>query len=615
MRSEKLHKYTILLVVWIISAVYVGGFIDRGWIPHDEGTLAQSAERVLDGELPHRDFDEIYTGGLSFLYAGTFKFLGANLIFIRYVFFAFFLMFVPALYAIALRFASPWLAAAITLLGVVWSVPNYFAGLPSWYNLFFAVLGTFALIRHIETQRDRWLFIAGLWGGLSCLAKVTGIYYVLAACLFFTFRERFLSRAPQGESTKSYAYTFLKAVAYGVFLVLLVFLLRSRLGAMEIIHFFLPTAVICTFLLWDEWQVGYGRFSPRLRIIFRMLLAFGSGVAIPIVLFLIPYFLTNSLGDFIKGIFVLPQKRFEHASMNFPSVLTLTASVPYALLLLWPLTPNGGSGMTTKFQLALIIPLGLSVFLAQNVGVYSFLWLSVRSMAVIAVLAGCATLFQSFRTQAIEEKQWQILLLLLIMTALVSLIQFPFTAPIYFVYTTPLIALTLLAVVMVQPGASRLLHAGILGFYFLFAVLWTNTGYVWDFGGRYIPYQPESVLDTDRAGIRVVDVDKALYGRMIALIHKHRGSTDYMYATPDCPEVYFLAGMHNPTRAIFDFLTRSKNEPAKVLEILKATNVNVVAINENAGFSGALNPKMRALLVDRFPFSVDLGQFTVRWKE
>jgi hypothetical protein len=301
--------------------------------------------------------------------------------------------------------------------------------------------------------------------------------------------------------------------------------------------------------------------------------------------------------------------------MNFPPVLTLAASVPYALLLLWPLTPNGGSGMTKKFQLALIIPLGVSVFLAQNVGVYRFLWLSVRSMAVIAVLAGCATLFQSFRNHAVTENQYQILALLLVITALVSLIQFPFTAPIYFVYTTPLIVLTLLAVVMVQPGASRLLHAGILGFYFLFAVLWTNTGYVWDFGGRYIPYQPESVLDTSRAAIRVVAVDKALYSRMIALIHKHRGSTDYMYATPDCPEVYFLAGMRNPTRAIFDFLSRSKTEPAKLAELLKTTDVNVVAINENPGFSGRLNPKMKALLVDRFPFSVDLGRFTVRWKE
>ena len=67
MRSENPHKYTILLVVWIISAVYVSGFIRPGWIPHDEGSLAQSAERVLAGELPHRDFDEIYTGGLSFL--------------------------------------------------------------------------------------------------------------------------------------------------------------------------------------------------------------------------------------------------------------------------------------------------------------------------------------------------------------------------------------------------------------------------------------------------------------------------------------------------------------------------------------------------------------------
>jgi hypothetical protein len=615
MRSENFHKYTILLVVWIISAVYVGGFIDRGWIPHDEGSLAQSAERVLAGELPHRDFDEIYTGGLSFLYAATFKFLGANLISIRYVFFAFFLMFVPALYAIGLRFASPWIAGATTLLGVAWSVPNYFAGLPSWYNLFFAVFGTVALTRHVETQHVGWLFIAGLCGGLSILAKITGIYYVLAGCFVLTFRERFLSRVSQDESTKSAAYTSLKLIAYAIFLSAIAFLLRSRLGAMEIFHFLLPTAAICTLLVWEEWRVGYGTFSSRLRTLFGLLLPFGCGVAIPIGLFLVPYFLTNSLGDFVQGIFVLPQKRFEHASMNFPSILTLAASVPYALLLLRPVAPDAGSGMTTKFQIALIIPLGLAVSSAENLGVYSFLWLSVRSLAVVAVLAGCAILFQSFRTCAVAENQCQILLLLLIMTALVSLIQFPFTAPIYFVYTTPLITLTLLAVVMVQPRAPRLLHAGILGSYFFFAVFWANTGYVWDFGSRYSSYQPGSVLNTERAGIRVMDVDKALYGRMIDLIREHRGSTDYMYATPDCPEVYFLAGMRNPTRAIFDFLSRSKNEPAKLLELLKAKNVNVVAINERPYFSGVLSPKLRALLMDRFPFSVDLGQFTVRWKE
>src|SRR5439155_19314010 len=123
-------RWIVLALVWIFSAVYVSNFIDRGWIAHDDGSLAQMAERVLNGELPHRDFDEIYTGGLSMLYAGAFKVLGVNLITIRIVLYVFFLAFVPAVYAIALRFATPIIAGAVTLVAVVWSVPNYFAGLP-----------------------------------------------------------------------------------------------------------------------------------------------------------------------------------------------------------------------------------------------------------------------------------------------------------------------------------------------------------------------------------------------------------------------------------------------------------------------------------------------------
>ena len=368
-------------------------------------------------------------------------------------------------------------------------------------------------------------------------------------------------------------------------------------------------------LVWHERKAGYGNFSSRLGTLFGLYFPFACGVVVPIAAFLAPYFLTNSLGYFVEGVFILPQKRLEYASMNFPSLLTLAASVPYALLLVRPFIQNEGSRMTTKFQIALIIPLGLAVSLAENFEVYGFLWLSVRSLAVVAVLVGCVTLGRSFRAPTVAENQYQILFLLIIMTALVSLVQFPYAAPIYFVYTVPLIALTLLAVVMLQSQGSRLLHAGILASYLFFAVLWTNTGYVWHLGGRYKSYQPASVLDTDRAGVRVADADKALYSRMIELIHKHDGSSGYIYATPDCPEVYFLAGMRNPTRAIFDFLNRSGNKPADLMEVLLEKNVNVVAINKRPHFSGVLNPKLMALLMDRFPFSVDLGQFAVRWKE
>src|SRR5574342_899051 len=77
--SRSTPWWIILALVWAVTALYAWPRLDHGWIPHDEGTLAQSAERVLGGELPHRDFDEVYTGGLSLLNAAAFRVFGTTL--------------------------------------------------------------------------------------------------------------------------------------------------------------------------------------------------------------------------------------------------------------------------------------------------------------------------------------------------------------------------------------------------------------------------------------------------------------------------------------------------------------------------------------------------------
>jgi hypothetical protein len=59
-------RQPLLYVVLALSALLLAAHLRQGWIPHDEGTLGLSAERVLRGDLPHRDFDEVYTGGLSY---------------------------------------------------------------------------------------------------------------------------------------------------------------------------------------------------------------------------------------------------------------------------------------------------------------------------------------------------------------------------------------------------------------------------------------------------------------------------------------------------------------------------------------------------------------------
>ena len=88
------------------SLLYVWLLLDRGWVPHDEGMLAQSAARVLRGELPHRNFDEVYTGGLSYLNALAFQLFGERLLSMRYLSFQAIPPRVPLVYKLAARFVG-----------------------------------------------------------------------------------------------------------------------------------------------------------------------------------------------------------------------------------------------------------------------------------------------------------------------------------------------------------------------------------------------------------------------------------------------------------------------------------------------------------------------------
>jgi len=65
-------RLMVLSAVLAVAAVYVGVHIGS-WVPADDGTLSQSALRVMQGQLPHRDFGEIYTGSLSIIHALAFR--------------------------------------------------------------------------------------------------------------------------------------------------------------------------------------------------------------------------------------------------------------------------------------------------------------------------------------------------------------------------------------------------------------------------------------------------------------------------------------------------------------------------------------------------------------
>ncbi|MGH7629743.1 MAG: glycosyltransferase family 39 protein, partial [Gemmatimonadales bacterium] len=201
------------MLVCAALVVYVGTMLDGHWVADDEGLLGQSAERVLLGELPHRDFADTYTGGLSFLHAWVFRVLGVDLLHLRWVLLLFMAVWVPIVYACASRFLPAAGAVALTAMAVAWSVPNYPAAMPSWYNLFFATFGLLALFRHAERGRRRWLLVAGACGGVSIVIKIAGLYFVAASLLYLVARSARL-RLPVADSSRGGRWVY-GAVAFG----------------------------------------------------------------------------------------------------------------------------------------------------------------------------------------------------------------------------------------------------------------------------------------------------------------------------------------------------------------------------------------------------------------
>lgn len=601
----------VLIAVWIAAAVYVSGFVNRGWVPHDEGILAQSAERVLMGELPHRDYDESYTGGLTYLHATALLVFGVKLSSLRIVLLLAFLAFVPAVYAIALRASSPVTAGLITLLVVAWSVPNYFASLPSWYNLFFATFGILALFRHIETGRRRWLFIAGVFVGLSILCKVVGFYDVMAVLLFLVYREQTLALArAEAHPAQNSAFLFSKIFGGAALIGFLVALVAERLDLVNAIHFILPGAAVVALLVLLESRKGSGTWSQRWRSLLGLVTPFLLGVVIPLLILVVPYFLAGALRDLLRGVFVQPLKQIGTARMDLPPARALLPALPYALTLAY-LRPGTSRRRNGVLVFALAIALGLLLVFATNKAIYQTIWFSARSLDVVAVVVGCLVLATS---SGLTDRKRQELFLLTSATALVSLVQFPFAAPIYFCYVAPLAALTILSIVSASPQAPRRLHLCVLVFYLLFAVLFTNRGYLFNLGAQSGLYEAHTPLRLPRAGLRVPADEARTYEALISMVlQKSAGGA--IYAGPDCPEVYFLSGRRNPTRFFFDFLGDLYGHPNAVLRLLEENGVKVVVLNKLPSFSRKSSRVFRTELRRRYPHSTEIGKFTVMWRD
>jgi hypothetical protein len=511
---------------------------------------------------------------------------------------------------VAKRFLSPAGAVVITVSAIVFSVPNYSAAVPSWYNLFFATFGTAAILQFLETSRRRWLLLAGLAGGISFLFKLSGLYFVAGALLFFVFREQ-EADAFEWTRSRAFGYSTFVTVVLGTFLAILFLIARQNLAGLAVFESVVPGALVTAFCLLRQLQPSKAPSPVRFKRLFHLLVPFLIGVALPILIFLIPYCRSHSLADFINGVFILPGRRLTFA-VRRPIGLglnKLVTSVGLALLI-WCAYAN--RIRQRWLQGSIVALLGFSLVLSgREPKLYGVIWTPLLLLIPTSVMAALVLLSKK-NSRAFQRQE---LFLIIAVTATCTLIQVPFSAGIYFLYVAPLLVLSLAAIFSTAQRPSRVLATLLLGFYIAFLIFRVTPGFIYAMGYQYQPSTQSVLLRLPRAGgLRVEAVDASLYEQLIPVIEEHAGDSSFIYAAPDCPEVYFLAGKKNPTRTIFDFFDNPQERTARVLGAIATSNVNVIALLQQPPFSPPISADLSARLHALYPFSKHVGRFEVCWR-
>lgn len=179
-------------VLAVAAGVYALLFNRANVLSHSIGYNLYATERVLDGDVPYRDFHTLYPPAIFYLNAMLFRWLGVSLYTALLGVFAFKVATVVVIYSSG-RQLMPRTWALLSALGsLLWLRPNGpFKSVPMHYGALFLAAALFFLLRHENRKRLVFIFFAGASLGLVALFKHNiGAYALLGSLVFLAAEDR-----------------------------------------------------------------------------------------------------------------------------------------------------------------------------------------------------------------------------------------------------------------------------------------------------------------------------------------------------------------------------------------------------------------------------------------
>ena len=566
--------------------------------------MAHVAGRVLAGEVPHRDFDDPWTGLWSLFQAGIFRVIGPSLAALRVPIFAAWLAGLAAVFGIARRFSGPLGAASVTLVSAIWSLYAWHLPLLNWYYLPLAAGSALAVVRHVESDRRRWLWIAGFGAGISIGLKVTGLFLLAALLLWAMARAADEGRARAGAEPASPAFGIIAFALAGVYS-LLVFALVRRLPVHEsaMLHVALPNAAVALCAARWAWR---GRLSARAGLIALVRVAGpvigGAAIAIlPIVAWFASH---GALHDLAVGVFVRPTLRLTQVWMPPPGrVATIgMLAAPLLLLLGSRVARVGRVGASTAVAVALGSLLGL--FARRTPQAVDMASMAIRAMPIVLSIVALWWIVPGLG----DTRRRSMALLLVASSATGQLLQVPFANFPYFLYVAPLMMLAAVALLSGRPETAPPTSA--FGAAFLVVLGLGHPAA----DGLLEPPERWAALPSPRAGINVSPRDSAQVDAVARFVDGRPPGP--LFVVRDAPQYYFLLDRPNATRVVYDIVADSASrDAAATLGRLDRTGTMTILLVRSDLDEDATLHALFAALQRAFPNSRKFGGVDVRWRD
>jgi hypothetical protein len=147
-----------------------------------------------------------------------------------------------------------------------------------------------------------------------------------------------------------------------------------------------------------------------------------------------------------------------------------------------------------------------------------------------------------------------------------------------------------------------------------FAVLWLNDSPLNDMDVSHEEYPDVRPMRLDRAGLLVPLWQAGQYEAAVDVVRQHAHG-EYIWASPDVPQLYFLSGYRNPTRSLFEFFDDTTGGSARVLRSLEEHHINLVVLNTSPQYSPRISLDLYRVLAKRYPNSALVVPYLIKWRE